>query len=167
MKNFQAFIDSSVLIEHLKGNPNARNLLQELITKDGEIFINDVVTSEVIFIYLKIISGKSVLTLKKKPELVKSVNKTPCYELLGLFKFLEVNEFIYRISRDLIDKYGLLPNDALILATCKFYGIRYLVSLDDDFEYPCKREGIVLIDSVEKLKEELTKYILARENKNT
>ncbi|AHF79401.1 PIN domain-containing protein [Thermococcus paralvinellae] len=108
MKSFQAFIDSSVLIEHLKGNPNARNLLQELTIKN-------------------------------------------------LFKFLEANEFVYRISRDLIDKYGLLPNDALILATCKFYGVKYLVSLDDDFEYPCKREGIVLIDSAEKLKEETMK----------
>jgi len=56
MKSFQTFIDSSVLIEHLKGNPDARNLLQELIIKDGEI--NDVVASEVIFIYLKTVSGK-------------------------------------------------------------------------------------------------------------
>ena len=86
MKSFQAFIDSSVLIEHLKGNPNARDLLQELIIKDGENFINDIVISEVIFIYLKTVSGKSVLTLKKKPELVKSMDKTPCYQLLELFK---------------------------------------------------------------------------------
>ena len=155
MKSFQAFIDSSVLIEHLKGNPNARDLLQELIIKDGENFINDIVISEVIFIYLKTVSGKSVLTLKKKPELVKSMDKTPCYQLLELFKPLEVNEFVYRISRDLIDRYGLLPNDAFILATCKFYGIKYLISFDNDFKNACKKEGIVLIDSLEKLRKEV------------
>jgi len=43
MKNFQVFIDSSVLIEHLKENQDARNLLQELIIKNGVTYINDVV----------------------------------------------------------------------------------------------------------------------------
>jgi predicted nucleic acid-binding protein len=41
-------------------------------------------------------------------------------------------------------KYGLLPNDALILATCKFYGIKHLISLDRDFEEPCVEEGLEL-----------------------
>ena len=55
-------------------------------------------------------------------------------------------------------KYNLKPNDALILATCKHYGIKYLISIDkNDFTIPCKKEGIILIDSVEKLKEVLNK----------
>jgi predicted nucleic acid-binding protein len=54
-------------------------------------------------------------------------------------------------------KYKLKPNDALILATCKHYGIKYLISIDKDFPEPCEKEGIVLINSVEKLKEFLEK----------
>ena len=42
-----------------------------------------------------------------------------------------------------------MPNDALILATCKFYGIKYLISFDDDFRGACEGKNIVLIDSVE------------------
>jgi len=49
---------------------------------------------------------------------------------------------------------GLLPSDALILATCN--GIMHLISLDSDFEGVCGKEGVILmgilIDNVEKLK---------------
>ena len=53
----------------------------------------------------------------------------------------------------MIDKYNLKTHDALILATCKHYGIKYLVSIDSDFPEPCEKEGIILINSAEKLKE--------------
>ena len=55
----------------------------------------------------------------------------------------------------MIKIHKLKTHDALILSTCKHYGIKYLISLDEDFKKPCKEEGIVLIDSVEKLKEVL------------
>ncbi|MGB7531849.1 MAG: PIN domain-containing protein [Halobacteriota archaeon] len=34
----------------------------------------------------------------------------------------------------LCKKYGLLPNDALIAATCKQYGIAKIATFDADFE---------------------------------
>ena len=44
---------------------------------------------------------------------------------------------------------GLLPNDALILATCKYYKIERLATLDvEDFKKPCKAEGIVLVSNL-------------------
>jgi hypothetical protein len=54
-----------------------------------------VVASEVIFVYLKRTTGKSYLTLKKEKELVKEIEKAPVYRLLGEFKFLDVNEFVF------------------------------------------------------------------------
>ncbi|MDI3475613.1 MAG: uncharacterized protein PWQ79_2075 [Thermococcaceae archaeon] len=83
--------------------------------------INDVVASEVLFVYLKRATGKSYLTLKKEKEFVRSAEKSPVYSLLEEFKFLDVNEFVFRDARNIIDKQGLLPNDAFILATAKFY----------------------------------------------
>ncbi|MEM2176791.1 MAG: PIN domain-containing protein [Archaeoglobaceae archaeon] len=35
---------------------------------------------------------------------------------------------------EIIKKYGLLPNDALIAATCKHYGIRKIATFDEDFK---------------------------------
>jgi len=32
-----------------------------------------------------------------------------------------------------IEKYGLLPNDALIAATCKMHGIKKIATFDKDF----------------------------------
>ena len=62
-----------------------------------------------------------------------------------------------------IEHYDLRPNDAIILATCKYYGIKYLISIDNDFPEPCKKEGVVLINSVEKLRKVLKKFIKTKE----
>ena len=35
---------------------------------------------------------------------------------------------------NMVEKYGLLPNDALIVATCKYYGIKKIATLDEDFK---------------------------------
>ncbi|CAB49719.1 type II toxin-antitoxin system VapC family toxin [Pyrococcus abyssi] len=148
-------IDSTLIIEHLKGNPIARKILEVLIDSDVNVYINDVVASEVIFIYLKLTTGKSYLTLKKNPVIVRSVDKTSVYELLGMFKFLETNEFVFSIAKRLIDKYGLLPNDALILATAIFYRCDYLIALDSDYKEPCEAEKIRLISTKEELEKAL------------
>ena len=55
MKSFM--VDSSVIIEHLKGNPKAMAILELLAEYDARGCINDVVASEVIFVYLKRITG--------------------------------------------------------------------------------------------------------------
>ncbi|MHA1333207.1 MAG: PIN domain-containing protein [Candidatus Odinarchaeia archaeon] len=46
-----------------------------------------------------------------------------------LFEEPEINKNIRDLGYNFIEKYGLLPNDALILATCKFYGVNYLFHL--------------------------------------
>ena len=52
------------------------------------------------------------------------------------------------MSLRLMEKYNLLTNDAIILATCKYYNIDKLASLDKDFEYATQSEGIKLIKNV-------------------
>ena len=80
--------------------------------------------------------------------------------LLKVFGELKLNEKIEEEMFRVIEHYNLRPNDAIILATCKHYGIKYLISIDrEDFAIPCEKEGIVLIDSVEKLKEVLNKQL--------
>ena len=61
------FFDTSVLVEYLKGNSIAVNLLtglQEISTING--FINDVVVSEFLFHYISIKSNLSPFSIKKK-----------------------------------------------------------------------------------------------------
>ena len=47
---------------------------------------------------------------------------------------LELNEEIVDISKEIIRKYHLLPNDALIAATCKHHGIQKIATFDPDFK---------------------------------
>jgi predicted nucleic acid-binding protein len=79
------------------------------------------------------------------------------YRIFKVLSWLSLGYEIKEIAEKYIKTYKLATNDAIILATCKHYGIKYLISLDEDFKKPCKEEGIVLIDSVEKLKEVLDK----------
>ena len=55
-------------------------------------------------------------------------------DLLGeLDVELLANRFDTSDFLDMLQEYRLLPNDALIAATCKFYGIRRIASFDEDF----------------------------------
>lgn len=47
---------------------------------------------------------------------------------------LELNDDIFDISKEIVKKYYLLPNDALIAATCNYYGIKKIATFDSDFE---------------------------------
>ncbi len=141
----RVFVDSNIIIESFKKPFNNKAVtLMEIVLKgymEGYIqaCINLVVENEVI--YLLIFKKKSGLEFK---GLVK---------FLDGFTFLEINQDIRYLCRGFIEEYNLKPNDSLILATCKHYGIPYLISLDEDFKTACEREGIVLIDDADKLKE--------------
>ena len=52
-------------------------------------------------------------------------------------------------SRNL-EQYNLLPNDALIAATCKYYGIKKIATFDEDFK---RVDFLEVIDLKEKGKE--------------
>jgi predicted nucleic acid-binding protein len=132
------FVDSNVIIEGLKGNKKANEIFKQFLDSEIKIAINPIVYSEVIYK----LTYKHLFDLEEIHDI-----------LIKSSYILAINYFIINFSYDLMKKYNLKPNDALILATCKHYNIKYLISLDEDFKKPCEKEGIVLIDSAEKLKE--------------
>ncbi len=134
------FIDSNIIIESLKeeGLKEAYDIMNLLMNMNLLPFVNFVVLNEAVFI----------LHYKKKLLELEEV-----LDFLNSFIKLPLNELIEELAVSYMRKYKLKPNDALILATCKHYEIPYLISLDSDFKKACKKEGIVLVDSVEKLKD--------------
>ncbi|MDK2794989.1 MAG: uncharacterized protein PWQ58_188 [Archaeoglobaceae archaeon] len=150
----KVFVDSSVLIEFVKGNERAKEILNRLLELNAEVYINDIVFSEFVFHYLSLKSGSSPLTMKGKKEVGKYINERDPKEFIDQFRILDVNESIVGLTYDLIRKYGLLPNDAIILATCKFHEIEFLVSLDRDFEEVCRFEGVKFAFKAEDIKED-------------
>ncbi|WP_456367391.1 type II toxin-antitoxin system VapC family toxin [Thermococcus sp.] len=137
-------LDTSILLEYFKGNPKARNVLLSLMESDVVLFINPIVFSEVVYLLLGFYSGLSPRSLKEKPEKLPE-ELDLLFEALEEYAFVELGEKTSLIARDLIRKYAMFPNDALILATCIEHGFS-LVTLDDDFKVPAKKEGVPLIE---------------------
>ncbi len=64
---------------------------------------------------------------------------------------LPIQNNVVSSTIDFMKKYNLLPNDAIILSTCKDQNISVLASHDSDFFEACKAEGIRLISNTDDL----------------
>ncbi len=128
------FVDSNVILRHLGGDLRAKKIVD--LVEAGELrgYVNQVVVSEVFYIYIKLTTGMRSYGLKGKPEVVKQVDVEPVYKVFSLFEELPGSFEITRIARNMMRDYGLLPNDAIIAATCKHYGIRRVATFDEDFK---------------------------------
>ncbi|MEL9990291.1 MAG: type II toxin-antitoxin system VapC family toxin [Thermoproteus sp.] len=138
------FLDTSVALGYLAGDQKAR----EVVEGGFEFAINSVVYSELTFTLLKAryaaLFGKySLYSLKREldrrnPALVEMYDLVrDFFEALersrGL-RYLPENEEIIKEAGELAKRFGLLPNDALIAATCRFYGIETIATFDEDFK---------------------------------
>jgi predicted nucleic acid-binding protein len=145
------FVDSSIIIEALKvnGDEKASEIWEKILTflysVEFAFCVNAVVYSEVVY--------KLILKCKKKRE----IEEEYVYRIFRVLSWLDIPYDVKEIAEFYIKTYAMRTNDALILATCKHYGITHLISLDEDFKEPCEKESIVLIDSAEKLKRILEK----------
>ncbi|WP_338874535.1 PIN domain-containing protein [Spirosoma sp. SC4-14] len=61
--------------------------------------------------------------------------------------FLQPGQAVVPLYLHYMEQYNLLPNDALILATCKLNDGTFIASHDRDFATACHPEGIRLIRS--------------------
>lgn len=141
------FLDSSVLIESLKGN---KTHFYELLISNltNEFFINDIVVSEYLYYILGFSTGVSPRTLQEKRKIKDTLqNESKIIRTINNFNFISANEKVLIDVPRLMSNYNLLPNDAIILATCKLHGTK-LASHDSDFIDPCKSENIELIRDV-------------------
>ncbi|MCW3106516.1 MAG: putative nucleic acid-binding protein containing domain [Segetibacter sp.] len=143
--NNRIFIDSSILVEALKGNKVSfyRNLISDIKNQN---FINETVISEYLYFVLGFNGGASPRTLKEKGQIneVLSLDQN-LTSILTDFFFLNGDSSLLNQVPYFMRTYNLLPNDAIILATCKIHNITKLASHDSDFILPCKTEGIELL----------------------
>lgn len=109
-------------------------------------------TDEFTFHLLAIEGGKAPRTLKENRTIQALLRANPPDILLNLFTFLPDSSQTISVYIDLMAKYNLLPNDALILSACVLNNIPFLASYDlTDFENACVGEGIRLISDVSNL----------------
>ena len=132
------FVDSGVIIGFFSGENKAVKLFDKL--HDYELYICDVVFSEVVYklMVLKYLEGVEKF---KFHEFKKNLlNFVYFYDVT--LKFIKDAELIVLpVTEEIIVEatkigktYNLLPNDALIASTCKYYGIKRIATFDDDFK---------------------------------
>ncbi|QDA32386.1 PIN domain-containing protein [Thermococcus indicus] len=149
------FLDSNVFVEYIKGNPDASTLLSTVIDGEFRLFTNETVYNEVLFTYLRSNIG-GYWILKRNREDVKKTAMLFIHQVLPILSstnFLDTTHEIALMSIKFTAEYGLLPSDALILATAKYYGLDGIVSLDSDLLQVAPKEGLLAISKVDDLRE--------------
>ncbi|MFW6194860.1 MAG: PIN domain-containing protein [Halobacteriota archaeon] len=78
---------------------------------------------------------------KVKSEFEKGTGERVIKDRLHVLNYLKdklliltLEEAIFDVSKDIIGKYKLLSNDALIAATCQHYTIKKIATFDSDFD---------------------------------
>jgi len=85
-------------------------------------------------IYILATTGKKSHELKEDPEALKRVNLAPVQRLLHLANILPTTIDVVEEAYTVISTYNLLPNDAIIAAACRHYGIRNIATFDEVFK---------------------------------
>ena len=118
----KVMIDSSVLIEFAKGAK--KNLLLSLTeNQEYACCINETVVSEFLYYFLILNSGASPMSLKSSGKISQVFAASEDYRLLQSFLFLPTDNSLFSRVPHLMSTYNLLPNDAIIIATCNIHGI--------------------------------------------
>ena len=140
------FVDSSLLVEYIKDRKVA--LLDYLLDHQSDLGINSTVISEFLFYFLGVKGDKLPMTLQRNSSIGSIINQYDPVAILEGFTVLSETKNVSLVV-SLMVKHNLLPNDAIILATCLHHKIPYLSSYDvNDFVTACSSEGIVLIGNV-------------------
>ena len=141
----KVFLDSNIFINFLTNSEDSDKaywlLLQ--LKKDDVLFTSITVVEEVFYI----ITRESLRTrgIDNKFKLKEHISKRDYDEIVTyLNKFLDlISELeceVLEIRPDasalleIMIRYKLLPNDALIVATCKHYGVEKIATFDEDFK---------------------------------
>lgn len=144
----RVFLDSSILIEFENGrNPDLLSIL--LDNPKLELCLNSIVASEYFYKLVGILAGKSPISVCESGKINEILSKHDTKSFLSFFTLLDTPQEAILLSLLFMQKYNLLPNDALILATCKVCNIAILASFDSDYINACSSENIQLINSSE------------------
>ena len=138
----KCLIDTSLLLKViLEGEVGALRKLPEYILHVPVNVLEETSFKIVVSSVLEDLNLEKCSFYRMKEEFEKGKGKELVVERLHLLNsikdkliVLELSEDIFEIAKEVVDKYRLLPNDALIVATCKRYNIKKIATFDSDFE---------------------------------
>jgi len=133
----KVFFDSNVFLKYLAGVEEAKKLVDKVEYGEWKGYVSDIVISEVVYGYLRL--ALNVPKYKLREYVVEHVDKVKelleqdVYPLFINFNHLPTSVGIDALIK-YMTKYKLLPNDALIVATCRAHSIGDIATFDEDFK---------------------------------
>ncbi len=132
------FIDSSLILAFLAGqDERAYNIIENIENRVFVGYINAIVIGEVIHGYLRLVTGLSSKRIRqllaKRDKNIIKVIKEDVEPVLRLFVTLPIISEPREVI-SIIEDYGLMPADSIIVLTCRHYGIDTIATLDEDFK---------------------------------
>ena len=138
------FLDTSVILRYFLGDSIAKYIIENT----SRFAINAVIFSETTFNLLKILysekHGEYKFYEMKTALSTRDHDVLQGYNIFQSFLeelqsenrllFLPITLEIIRDASKIAAIYGLLPNDSLIAATCRHYGIPTIATFDEDFK---------------------------------
>ena len=138
------FLDTSFFLDFFRGKQEAKEIYEQIVSE--ELYTSMNVLEETTYILMKL-KASDLTGIKKHHDLLKELKKNEkvyrdCFNLSKDFfsSLLKWNVKVLPITLswddvlEVMEKYRLLPNDALIAATCKHHGIRKIATFDPDFK---------------------------------
>ena len=131
-------VDSNVIVSFLIQSEKTEEAKEILEAVDEPVTLLSVL-EEAVYVGLSLIYNCRGFKLREKVR--RGLNDSAILFVSSLRPF--INEFGVKLIQppndpnlffDAIIAYRLLPNDALIAATCKHYGIRKIATFDEDFK---------------------------------
>ncbi len=134
------FVDSSVFLSFfIDGVDTFKDL------KESELITSINVAEEVAYVLIKE-KAKNISRIEKhyellkylrgNPSFIKNISKEVISDIVTVIEEYDIKVLSpapHLLMFKIVEDYGLLPNDALIAATCKYYGIKRIATLDEDF----------------------------------
>ncbi len=137
------FVDTNVFYNYLFETELTEKAKKILLRKE-KLFTSFTVVNELVYIISRKLAEKNygISSYQKFREFISKngygefknyLNKV--FELFNALNLIILPDYQeLSLVLEIMQKYHLLPNDALIAATCKYYGINKIATFDEDFE---------------------------------
>jgi len=151
----KALIDTNVFVNFfLKTDltEKAKNTMKYVLTDHVPVVFTNVLEETTYILIREELSYNGVKKFYNQKDFIEKNGYDNLFVYKKFFEFLKKfnilileNKFDIDDFQNIMENYKLLPNDALIAATCNCYGIKKIATFDEDF----KRVGFLEVIDVD------------------
>jgi len=140
----KAVIDTNVFVNFfLKTDltERAKDMIKLVLTDYSPVIFTNILEETTFILIREELAHKGILKFYDQRDFIEKNGYVSLFVYKKFFEFLKKFSILILENKcnvddfqSIMEKYNLLPNDALIAATCKHYGIKKIATFDGDFK---------------------------------